>query len=103
MSELVMCGDTDIAAADIRISINQMKRNITGENITGFQKQFKVLITMLEFTQCTISELILETSYALHFVLNLSLSSSLQHFLFLILSPSLLPSLLDFRACELRS
>ena len=26
MSELVMCGETDIAAADIRISINQMKR-----------------------------------------------------------------------------
>ena len=96
MSELVLCGETDIAAADIRISINQMKRNITGENITGFQKQFEVLKTMLQFTKFTISELILETSYALHFVLNPSLPSSLQHFLFLILSPSLLPSLFRF-------
>ena len=43
MSELVMCGETDIAAADIRISINQMKRNITGETITGFEKEFEVL------------------------------------------------------------
>ena len=42
MSELVLCGETDIAAAEMRISINQMKRNITGETITGFQKQFQV-------------------------------------------------------------
>ena len=41
MSELVLCGETDIAAADIRISINQMKRNV--KTITGFEKQFEVL------------------------------------------------------------
>ena len=46
MSELVLCGETDIAAADIRISINQMKRNITGETITGFEKQFQVYCTL---------------------------------------------------------
>ena len=38
----MLCGETDIAAAEMRISINQMKRNITGEAITGFQKQFQV-------------------------------------------------------------
>ena len=42
LSELVLCGETDIPAADIRISINNLKKTITGENITGFQKQFQV-------------------------------------------------------------
>ena len=39
----MLCGETDIAAVDIRISINQMKRNVTGETITGFEKQFEIL------------------------------------------------------------
>ena len=38
----MLCGETDIAAADIRISINQMKRNVIEETITGFEKQFQV-------------------------------------------------------------
>ena len=42
LSELVLCGETDIPATDIRISINNLKKTITGENITGFQKQFQV-------------------------------------------------------------
>ena len=37
-----MCGETDIAAADIRISINQMKKYATGKAVTGFEKQFQV-------------------------------------------------------------
>ena len=44
LSELVLCGETDIPAADIRISINNLKKTITGENITGFQKQFQVYL-----------------------------------------------------------
>ena len=39
-----MCGETDIAAADIRISMNQMKKNVTGNTVTGFEKQFQVVI-----------------------------------------------------------
>ena len=99
MSELVLCGETDIAAADIRISINQMKRNITGETITGFEKQFQVLIT--KFTKYTISEFFWKLHiHSILFLLPLPLPPSLlQHILFLILSPSLLPSLfpLSFR------
>ena len=41
-SELVVCGETDILAANIRININRMKEYATEEAITGFQKQFQV-------------------------------------------------------------
>ena len=43
LSELVVCGKTDMAAANIRININQMQEYVTGEAITGFQKQFRVI------------------------------------------------------------
>ena len=42
LSEWVLCGETDIAAADIRKSITNLKKNITGDTITGFQKEFQV-------------------------------------------------------------
>ena len=42
LSELVVCGETDILAANIRININHMKECSTGEAVTGFQKQFQV-------------------------------------------------------------
>ena len=43
LSELVVCGETDIVAADIRIIINQMMRQVAGDTeITGFQKEFQV-------------------------------------------------------------
>ena len=42
LSELVVCGETEIAAADVRIVMSQMKRQVAGDNITGFQKQFQV-------------------------------------------------------------
>ena len=42
LSELVVCGETEIAAADVRIVMSQMKRRVAGDNITGFQKQFQV-------------------------------------------------------------
>ena len=32
-----------MAAANIRININQMWEYVTGEAITGFQKQFRVI------------------------------------------------------------
>ena len=43
LSELVVCGKTDMVAANIRIKINQMQEYVTGEAITGFQKQFRVI------------------------------------------------------------
>jgi hypothetical protein len=44
LSELVVCGETDIVAADIRIIINQMMRQVAGDTeTTGFQKEFQTL------------------------------------------------------------
>ena len=43
LRELVICGDTEITAANIRIIINQLNRPIEDGN-TGFQKQFQVLV-----------------------------------------------------------
>ena len=43
LSELVVCGETDILAANIRINTNRMKEYATGEAVTGFQKQFQVV------------------------------------------------------------
>ena len=51
LSELVVCGETEIAAADVRIVMSQMKRRVAGDNITGFQKQFQVSHSM---TVCSI-------------------------------------------------
>ena len=42
LSELVVCGETDILAPTIRININHMKEYATGEAVIGFQKQFQV-------------------------------------------------------------
>ena len=46
LSELVVCGETDILAANIRINTNCMKE-VTGEAITGFQKQFQVIMLVV--------------------------------------------------------
>ena len=40
LSELFVCGETDILAANIKSNINRMKECSTGEPVTGFQKQF---------------------------------------------------------------
>ena len=48
LSELVVCGETDILAANIRININHMKEYATGEAVTGFQKQFQVTIKCVD-------------------------------------------------------
>ena len=44
LSELVVCGETEVTAADLRIVMNQLKRQAVGEttDITGYQKQFQV-------------------------------------------------------------
>ena len=45
LSDLVLCGETDMTAAGIRKSINSLKKSITTDTITGFQKEFQVAIT----------------------------------------------------------
>ena len=47
LNELFVCGETDILAANIRIKTNHMKEYVTGppgEAVTGFQKQFQVIM-----------------------------------------------------------
>ena len=44
LSELVVCGETDIVAADIRVVIDEMMRQVAGDTeTTGFQKEFQVI------------------------------------------------------------
>ena len=57
LSELVQCGETEVLAANLRISINQLERNITDDpNTTGYQKQFQVCsgheIEHVSYTVC---------------------------------------------------
>ena len=37
----MVCGDTEVVAADIRITLNQLKAEANGGR-TGFQNQFQV-------------------------------------------------------------
>ena len=38
-----MCGETEIAAANLRIAINNLKK-MTDEGVAGFQNQLQVLL-----------------------------------------------------------
>ena len=44
LSELVMCGETEVAAANFRITMTQLRKQVAEDphGITGFQKQFQV-------------------------------------------------------------
>ena len=42
LSELVVCGETEVAAANLRIAVNNLERQ-TGTGITGLQKHMQVL------------------------------------------------------------
>ena len=45
LSELVVCGETEVAAANFRIAVNNLKKK--GEDgMTGFQRQMKVYTIM---------------------------------------------------------
>ena len=41
LSELVVCGETEVAAANLRIAVNNLKK-MGEDGMTGFQKQMKV-------------------------------------------------------------
>ena len=41
LSELVVCGETEMAAADLRIRMSKLKRQMA-DGTTGYQKQFQV-------------------------------------------------------------
>ena len=44
LSELVVCGETEVAAANFRIKMTQLQIPVAGDahGTTGFQKQFEV-------------------------------------------------------------
>ena len=44
LSELVMCGETEVDATNFRIKMNTLRKPIAGDpsSATGFQKQFEV-------------------------------------------------------------
>ena len=42
LSELVVCGETELAAANLRIAVNNLERQ-TGTGITGLQKHMQVM------------------------------------------------------------
>ncbi len=45
--ELLTCGDTEVAAANMRIAIGRLSRPIEERSeITGFQKQYEVQIVV---------------------------------------------------------
>ena len=45
LSELVMCGETEVVAGDLRIKMMSLQNPVTGDtsDLTGFEKQFQVL------------------------------------------------------------
>ena len=51
LSELVMCGETEVGAANFRIKMNTLRKPIAGDpsGATGFQKQFEV-----HYMSCTV-------------------------------------------------
>ncbi len=42
LSELVTCGQTEIAAGDLRIATNKLSKMVNGREVTGYQRQFEV-------------------------------------------------------------
>ena len=54
LSELVVCGETEIAAANLTTVIDNLKE-MTDEGVTGFQKQLQVYILLHETCYVTFS------------------------------------------------
>ena len=42
LDELITCGETDIAASNLRARVNKMHKIVPGKNMSGFQDQFQV-------------------------------------------------------------
>ena len=45
LNELIVCGETDIIAAKLRITTNRLLQIVEGKKTTGFDEQFEVPIT----------------------------------------------------------
>jgi len=42
LCELIVCGDTEIAAPSLRMTINRLHKQAEGKVVSGFEHQFKV-------------------------------------------------------------
>ena len=57
LCELIVCGDTEIAAPSLRIAINHLHKQAEGKLVSGFEHQFQV---RLELQDSIIVDLISE-------------------------------------------
>ena len=44
LSELVVCGETEMTAAELRTKMNELKEHVA-TGVTGYQKQFQVMLS----------------------------------------------------------
>ena len=47
MDELITCGETEIAAANMRITLGKLSRVVQGKNADGFEVQLEVKSTLV--------------------------------------------------------
>ena len=54
LSELVMCGETEVVAGDLRMKMMSLHNAVTGDTsgLTGFEKQFQVLTYGYNIKSC---------------------------------------------------
>ena len=53
LNELIMCGETEIAATNLRTTINHLSTQIEGEKMSGFEHQFQVWTGLRLFSNCS--------------------------------------------------
>ena len=44
LDELHNCGETEISAENMRIAIGRLARRVHGSGVTGFEKQYEVIV-----------------------------------------------------------
>ena len=52
LCELIICGDTEIAAPNLRIAINHLHKQAEGKVVSGFEHQFQVSLILQTLCQC---------------------------------------------------
>ena len=53
LDELITCGETDIAAGNLRARVNKMHKIVPGKNMSGFSEQFQVIPLASVGSTCT--------------------------------------------------
>jgi len=51
LCELIICGDTEIAAPNLRIAINRLHKQAEGKVVSGFEHQFQVSLILQTLCQ----------------------------------------------------